>query len=206
MNKRLPLLVAVVIGALGACRGQPSTHEPIHLVPDMDWQQKFSPEEQTSLFEDGRTMRPLVDGTIPAGHLNEDEGYTTGMVGDKYLGKVPVKVDEALIRRGHDRFKIYCTPCHDQTGGGHGMVVQRGYPPPISLTSERVLTMPDGNIFRTITHGVRNMPGYRKQVPVEDRWAIVAWVRVLGRSQNAKIDDVPSDKRASIDPEAGAPK
>ncbi len=200
--RRLPLLLL----ALGACRGQPSAEQPIHLVPDMDWQPKFQPGEETPLFEDGRTMRPVVDGTVAQGQLNEDEGFHTGKVGTQFVGKVPLTVDAALLRRGRERFGIYCTPCHDATGAGQGMVVKRGYPPPISLTSERVLTMPDGNIFATITSGVRNMPGYRKQIPVEDRWAIVAWVRVLGRSQNATLDDVPSDKRATIEPEAGAPQ
>lgn len=199
----LPLLSLALL-ALGACRGQPSDQQPIHLVPDMDWQPKFSPEEETVLFDDGRTMRPLVDGTVAQGHLAEDEGLATGKIGDKFLARVPVPVDEALIRRGQDRFAIFCTPCHDATGAGRGMTVQRGYPPPVSLTSERVMGMPDGNIFNTISHGVRNMPGYRKQIPVADRWAIVAWVRVLERSQNATLDDVPADKRAGIASEAGA--
>ena len=193
-------LCAAVL-ALGACRGQPSHKQPIHLVPDMDWQPKFSPEEETPLFEDGRTMRPIPAGTVAQGQLFEDEGFHTGMVGPKYLAKAPVPVDDKVIRRGRDRFNIYCSPCHDRSGSGQGMVVKRGYPLPINLTSERVLTMPDGQVFSTISHGIRNMPGYRKQIPVEDRWAIVAWVRVLGRSQNAKLDDVPVDKKDQIEAE-----
>ena len=193
---------------LGACRGQPSSQQPFHLVPDMDWQPRFSPEEETELFEDGRTMRPLVDGVVARGTLSADliTGKATGKIGEQWVAKAPIKVDEKILKRGRERFAIFCTPCHDRTGAGKGMVVQRGYPPPVSLTSERVLTMPDGAIFHSITNGVRNMPAYRKQVPVDDRWAIVAWVRVLGRSQNAKVDDVPSDKRGSIEPQAGAPQ
>jgi mono/diheme cytochrome c family protein len=193
---------------LGACRGQPSTQQPVHLVPDMDWQPRFSPEEETELFEDRRTMRPLVDGVVARGTLPIDmgTGKYTGKVGEQWVAKAPIKVDEKTLKRGRERFAIFCTPCHDRTGAGKGMVVQRGYPPPVSLTSERVLTMPDGAIFHTMSNGVRNMPAYRKQIPVDDRWAIVAWVRVLGRSQNAKLDDVPSDKRGSIEPQAGAPQ
>jgi mono/diheme cytochrome c family protein len=194
------LWIASLAMMLAGCRGQPSKKQPVHLVPDMDWQQKFSPEEETALWEDGRTMRPLVEGTVAQGHLRDDEGFHQGMVGqNKYLAKAPITVDERVLRRGRERFNIYCSPCHDQTGAGQGMAVKRGYPLPVSLTSERVAGMPDGQIFWTITHGVRNMPAYRKQVPVEDRWAIVTWVRVLQRSQNAVVADVPDDKRDQIE-------
>lgn len=197
--RRTLLLGALAL--LGACRGQPSDKQPLHLVPDMDWQPKFSPQEATSFFADGRTMRPLVEGTVAQGQLHDDEGFYRGMVGTKYLARAPIAVDEKTLRRGQDRYNIFCAPCHDRTGGGAGIVIKRGYPVPVSLTSERVLTMPDGQIFWTITNGVRNMPSYRKQVPVEDRWAITTYVRALGRSQIAKIADVPSDKKDQIEPE-----
>jgi mono/diheme cytochrome c family protein len=191
---------------LGACRGQPSASQPLHLVGDMDWQPKFQALEETPLFEDGRTMRPLVDGTVAQGTLVTDEGMHTGKVGERWVARAPITVDERTLRRGRERYGIFCAPCHDRTGSGQGMIIQRGYPPPVSLTSERVLGMPDGAIFAAMTTGVRNMPAYRKQIPVEDRWAIVAWVRVLGRSQHARLDDVPADKRAAIETEAGAPQ
>lgn len=195
---------ALIVGALallGACRGQPSDKQPLHLVPDMDWQPKWSPQEQTPFYEDGRTVRPLVEGTVAQGSLRDDEGTYRGMVGDKYVAKSPLPVDEKTMRRGQDRYNIYCSPCHDRTGSGKGIAVQRGYPIPVSLTSERVLGMPDGQVFWTITNGVRNMPSYRKQIPVEDRWAIVAYVRALGRSQVAAVADVPSDKKEQIEAE-----
>ncbi len=202
-------LLKLTLGALallGACRGQPSDKEPIHLVPDMDWQPKFQPEEAAPLWSDGRAMRPLVDGVVAQGHLDADEGHATGMVGDKYLARAPIDVDEKVIHRGQDRFNIYCSPCHDRTGSGQGMVVKRGYPPPVNLTSDRVLGMPDGQVFWTITNGVRNMPSYRKQIPVEDRWAIVTWVRVLGRSQHGSIADVPEDQKSKIESVEVSPK
>jgi len=195
--KRLAMLLALV----SACRGQPSQKEPVHLVPDMDWQPKYQPEEASSLWKDGRAQRPLVEGVVAVGHLAEDESYATGKVGDKYLARAPISVDERVIHRGQARFNIYCTPCHDRTGSGQGLAVKRGYPQPVSIFSDRVLGMPDGQVFETITHGVRNMPAYRKQIPVEDRWAIVTWVRVLGRAANAKLADVPSDARNKIEPE-----
>lgn len=211
MRRAAFLLVAMTIVG---CRGGKSEDPPVHLFGDMDWQPKYQWGEASPLFEDGRAMRPLVDGTIPLGHLNEDDGYYRGKlasgeyvarVSDLKMGDKSVEVDEKMIRRGEDRFNIYCAPCHDQSGGGRGMVVQRGFPPPVDLSSDRVRNeMRDGQIFETITNGVRNMPAYRKQIPVADRWAIVTWVRVLGRSQHASKEDVPADKQGAIEPEGAA--
>ena len=200
---RFSLLTALLVAA-GACRGMPSDKQPVHLAPDMDWQPKLQALEESDLFEDRRAMRPLVEGTVAQGHLREDEGFYRGMVGDKYLARAPITVDERVLRRGQERYDIFCAPCHDRIGSGQGLVIKRGYPLPVSLTSERVLSMPDGQLFWTITNGIRNMPSYRKQVPVEDRWAIVAWVRVLGRSQHATIADVPAEMRNQIEPEVPA--
>ena len=199
---------ALVAAALlaGACRGQPSENEPIHLVSDMDWQDKFQPEEAAPLWTDGRAMRPMVDGTVARGQLHADEGLVRGMIGDKYLAKVPIPVDARVVRRGQDRFAIFCAPCHDRTGSGRGIVVKLGYPQPVDLTSDRVLHMPDGQVFWTISNGVRNMPPYRKQIPIEDRWAIVTWVRVLDRSQHAALADVPDDQKDHIETIEMAPK
>jgi len=207
-------LAALALVLLAGCRGQPSEKPPVHLFGDMDWQPKVQPLEaspgvadehgnKTPIFEDGRGMRPLVAGTVAQGELREDDALYRGMVDGKHVAHVPMKVDEAMIRRGQDRFNIYCTPCHDKTGGGRGTVIQRGFPPPVDLASDRVLQMPDGQIFDTISNGARNMPAYRKQIPVEDRWAIATWVRVLQHSQHGKIDDVPAAEKGRILPEEG---
>jgi cytochrome c len=201
--KRLMLLSLLVAG----CRGSVSDKPPIHLVPDMDWQQSYRMEESSDLlrsdgtpvFADGRAMRPLVPGVVPVGHLNEDESFHRGIVGDKYVAKVPFDVDEKVVLRGQERYNIYCAPCHDKTGSGNGMVVVRGnYPKPVDLISDRVRTMADGQVFDTISKGKGNMPPYGKQIPAEDRWNIVAYLRVLQRSQHATIDDVPSEQRGNI--------
>lgn len=197
----LSLLVLLAAG----CRGQASSDPPVHLFGDMDWQPKFQAEEENPFFEDRRAMRPLVPGTVPVGSLDESESFRTGKDGETFLAVAPVKVDEAVLRRGQDRFNIYCAPCHDQSGSGQGMVVKRGYPPPIDLSSERARGLPDGEIFDVITNGVRNMPSYRKQIPPQDRWAIVTWVRVLQRSQHGSLDDVPADQRGNIAKESGTP-
>jgi len=199
------LIAAAALALVAGCRGGTSSDPPVHVIGDMDWQPKYQPEEASPIFADGRAMRPLVEGTVAQGELREDDGYYRGKQGDTFLAKVPVDVDEKLIRRGEDRFNIYCTPCHDKTGSGRGMVVRRGYPPPVDLSSERVRGLPDGEIFNVITNGVRNMPSYRKQIPVADRWAIVTWVRVLGHSQHGSLEDVPADKKDRIEAESGTP-
>jgi mono/diheme cytochrome c family protein len=202
----ITLVTAVAAAAIAAgCRGETSAEPPIHLIGDMDWQPKYQANQASPLFEDGRAMRPLVEGTVAQGQLREDDAMYRGKTGDAYVATVPVPVDEALLQRGQDRFNIYCTPCHDKSGSGHGMIVKRGYPIPLDLASDRVRGLPDGQIFDVITNGVRNMPSYRKQIPVEDRWAIVTWVRVIGRSQHATIEDVPPEQRDRIDAESGTP-
>jgi mono/diheme cytochrome c family protein len=147
-------------------------------------------------------MRAPVEGTVAQGQLFEDEAFNTGRTEKGFLIKAPLEVTEATLKRGQERFNIYCAPCHDRTGAGRGIVVQRGYPPPVDLTGDRVKTFADGEIFNVITHGVRNMPSYAAQVPQEDRWKIVTWVRVLQRSQKGALQDVPADQRDHLEPEA----
>jgi hypothetical protein len=187
---------------LSACRGQPSDEPPFHLVPDMDHQPKFKAMAENPFFADHRAMRPLVEGTLARGQLHEDEGPYTGKYPDgQFLTRIPYNVDENLLARGENRFNIYCTPCHDKTGSGNGLVIKHGYPLPVNLASEHARGLKDGEIFDIASNGVRNMPGYRTQIPAADRWAIVSWVRVLQRSQAAKMDDVPADKKGSVEPE-----
>jgi mono/diheme cytochrome c family protein len=199
-------LAAVTLAALASgCRGQPSEEPPIHLIGDMDWQPKVRPEYASSFFADRRAMRPLVEGTLAQGTLDEDDDYYRGGSPEAAIAVAPVEMSEKLLARGEERFNIYCSVCHDKAGTGHGMVVQRGYPIPVDLSSERVRTMKDGEIFRTISNGVRNMPAYRAQIPPGDRWAIVTWVRVIGRSQYATLADVPGEMRNRIAPKETTP-
>jgi mono/diheme cytochrome c family protein len=200
------LFIAVASAAVVAgCRGETSADPPYHLISDMDWQSKYQANQESPLFADGRAMRPLVEGTVAQGELREDDSFYRGKTGDVYVARAPVPVDDALLQRGQDRYNIYCTPCHDKTGSGHGMAVKHGFPIPVDLASDRVRGFADGQIFDVITNGVRNMPSYRKQIPVADRWAIVTWVRVLGHSQHATLEDVPAGQRDRIDSESGTP-
>lgn len=197
----LPTL-GLLLAALGlsACRGQPSADAPIHPIPDMRVQPKVKPEAASAVFADGMGMRTPVEGTVAQGRLKADEAFYTGKTAQGFVAKAPVEVTEATLKRGQERFNVFCSACHDRAGSGRGMTVQRGFPPPVDLAGERVRNFADGQIFDVVTHGVRNMPSYAAQIPEDDRWAIVGWVRVLQRSQHATTADVPPDR--PIEPEA----
>ncbi len=204
MTQKATLLAALGLLLVAGCRGQVSSDPPIHLVPDMDWQPKYRPEAESAFFSDGRTMRKPVDGTIAAGHLDEDDAYFRGLAGDgAFIARMPGKVDEKTLARGEERFNIFCSACHDRTGGGKGMVPRRTNWMAADLSVDRLRNAPDGQLFDTISNGKNTMPAYRAQIPVADRWAIVAWVRVLQRSQHAAPADVPPG--TNIEPEGANP-
>ena len=178
------------------------SEEPrILLVQDMGSQPKYREQQTNDLFADNRADRPHVAGTVARGELQEDDHYyrgysmTVGADGKnqvKFFDGFPqqVTVDDRLLERGRDRFNIYCTACHGYDGYARGSVEVRsehiGNPLNAkSLHEDLVRGRPDGHLFNTITNGIRNMPSYSSQIPVEDRWAIVAYVRALQLSQNA---------------------
>ena len=204
------LVFASAVMAIAGCRGSVSDQPPIHIIPDMDWQAKYHPQGESEYFADGRAMRDPVEGTVARGALKDDEVFYKGTLNGAFVAKAPVekvqaalKVDsfEKVLDRGQQRFNIYCAPCHSQTGAGIGLVVQHGYPTPIDLSSEHPMSVGDGELYSYIANGIRNMPAYGHQIPEADRWAIVTWVRVLQRSQHATIEDVPEQKRGSIEAE-----
>ena len=202
----LLLLNVALTLALMACRGQTSTSPPIHPNPNMDNQFKYDPQEVNKLFSDKRATREPVPGTVARGTLHEDQGYYQGKNPDgSYLWSNPRMAEPssraALLRRGQERYNIYCSPCHARTGDGQGIVMPPRYigmVPPPSFMEERIRLMPDGEIFNTITHGIRTMPSYRHQVDPDDRWAIIAYIRALQRSQHTTLADIPADQRASL--------
>lgn len=192
------LIVTFGLLALTGCyQGQPSQDPPVHVNPNMDNQQRYDPQSQSTFFADGTTMRVPPEGTVPRGFLREDSIYYTGMLRDTTpVKQSPVPTTLELLKRGQQRYDIYCAPCHSKIGDGKGMTVQRGLnPPPTSFHDERLVMVGDGHFFNVITNGIRNMPPYKYQVPVEDRWAIVAYIRALQRSQNATMQDVPAEMR-----------
>ena len=165
---------------------------------DMHDQPKYQPLERSSFFEDGRASRPLLAGTIARGHLREDEHLYTGKSGKDPVSTFPFPISEKVIKRGQERFNIYCSPCHDRIGTGLGMVVRRGMRQPPSYHNDRLREAPVGYFYDVITNGFGAMADYSAQVEPADRWAIVAYIRVLQRSQHATVADVPADKRAEL--------
>jgi mono/diheme cytochrome c family protein len=161
-------------------------------------QPKYQPLEHSAFFEDGRASRPLLAGTIAQGHLREDEQLYTGKAGDEPVATFPFPITERELRRGQDRFNIYCSPCHGRTGSGDGMVVRRGLRKPPSYHIDRLREAPAGYFYDVISNGFGAMQDYAAQIEPEDRWAIVAYIRVLQRSQHATMADVPPGERSKI--------
>lgn len=167
---------------------------------DMQDQPKFIPLRPSSFFDDGRSERPLVEGTVARGHLNADTAFYTGKVGGKPVDTFPFPITREVLNRGQERFNIYCAPCHDRLGSGLGMIVRRGFdhPGPPSYHIDRLREAPDGYLFDVITNGLGAMPDYAAQITPADRWAIVAYVRALQYSQHASVNDVPPDARTEL--------
>jgi mono/diheme cytochrome c family protein len=165
---------------------------------DMHDQPKYTAYKASDFFPDGRSARPLVEGTVAQGHLNEDELLYTGRVGGQPATQFPFAIDDAVMRRGRERYDIFCSPCHGLTGEGDGMVVQRGYRRPPSFHIDRLRQAPPGSLYDVMTNGFGAMPDYAAQIPVRDRWAIAAYIRALQLSQNATVAEIPPDARGRL--------
>ena len=166
---------------------------------DMHDQPKYIPLRPSDFFADGRSARPLIEGTVARGYLDANVLLYTGKGPDgKPSNEFPMPVTKELLLRGQQRFNIYCSPCHDRTGSGNGMIVRRGYRRPPTYHSDRLRQQPNGYFFDVITRGFGAMPDYAAQVQPEDRWAIVAYIRALQLSQQASINDVPAADRGQL--------
>lgn len=216
MIKRLTWLSALALSALAlgtGCRGSVSEKPPVHLNPNMDNVNYLEAQEPSTFFEDGRAMRPQVEHTVAVGELRVDDHLHRGVVGSEWAAELPATVlasarprtdDQtqlgAVLERGHERFEIYCTPCHGLTGAENGGIVpQRGlvagtwsWAVP-SLHGARQRGYPVGRMYDIVTHGINTMPAYAAQIPVNDRWAIAAYVKALQVSQGAPLDVIPSE-------------
>jgi hypothetical protein len=168
---------------------------------DMHIQPKYLPDEPSTFFDDGRSERPVVPGTVARGQLRTDELLYTGKENGVVADKFPFPMTRADLERGRERYNIYCTPCHDYTGGGQGMIVQRGFPSPPSFHLESLRKAPAGHYFEVITNGFGSMYSYASRVEPEDRWRIAAYIRALQLSQRATMQDVPENERAKLSEE-----
>jgi len=187
MRARASVAAALALGGLFAgCR------------QDMHDQPKYEAYERTDFFPDHRSSREPVAGTVARGQLKDDDFLETGKIGDGFAESYPFPVTLEVLRRGRQRYEIFCTPCHGLTGRGNGMVVERGYKAPPSFHIDRLRNERPGYYFDVITRGFGAMPDYAAQVPVRDRWAIVAYVRALQLSQNATLADLTPNQRATL--------
>lgn len=224
--------IALVLGLVAlfsvtGFRGQKTKNRPIEIFPDMDHQPKFQPQHPSRFFTDGRAARKPVPGTVPFGYTlegvayqngatnsalpglkgfsNGSDYYFTGRIDGKYGDGIPLApLDEKVLERGKERFRIFCSACHGPAGYGNGIVTQYGLGGVANLHSSAFRAQPDGQIFNTITHGKNTMASLGANIAVEDRWAIVAYVRALQRSQAGTLADLDEADRAKLQPQASA--
>jgi mono/diheme cytochrome c family protein len=168
---------------------------------NMHNQHKVKTYGPSTFFADGQGARPIPAHTVARGDLREGVMFTGLDSNNKPVAEIPFPVTPALLHRGQERFNIYCSPCHGRLGNGNGMIVQRGYKPPTSYHIERLRTAPIGYFFNVMTEGYGVMPTYAPQIPVADRWAIAAYIRVLQYSQNAKLADLPAADQQRVQTE-----
>jgi mono/diheme cytochrome c family protein len=179
--------LAAGVGAAAGCR------QDMHDTP------RFEPLEKSDFYDDHRSERPLIEGTVARGQLRDDDAFWTGKVGGAIVDKPPMPVTRELVARGRDRFNIYCAPCHAQTGMGDGMVVRRGYKQPPSMHDPRLRAQPIGYFYDVMTRGFGQMPDYAAQIQPRDRWAVAIYVRALQLSQHSSVADVPEADRPKLD-------
>jgi mono/diheme cytochrome c family protein len=163
------------------------------LKQDMAYQPKNRPLSPSDFFTDGRSERPLLENTVPRGSIANDALFVP-----KESNAFPLPVTQELLERGEERYRIFCTPCHGLQGDGNGMVSMRGMKHPPSYHEDRLRQVPNGYIYDVITNGFGAMLGYSAQIPPADRWAVVAYVRALQLSRNAKVSDLPADVREKL--------
>ena len=210
---RAILYLLLVLGAAGLVplaiiardRATPSPRPRVQIIPDMDKQPKFRPQRGNPLFADGRADRLPVPGTVARGEARADSLFYAGREHGAWAVKLPQPATPELLARGRERYRIYCSPCHGLSGYGDGMVAKRAdrlqegtWTPPASFHTDALRQRPVGQLFNVITRGVRNMPAYGPQIPPADRWAIVAYLRALQRSQAAGVQDVPETGKQAL--------
>jgi hypothetical protein len=161
-------------------------------------QPRFEPLEASSFFADGRAARPLVPGTVARGQLRLDTHLHEGKVEGTVVETLPFPLSRDLLTRGRERYGIFCSPCHDRTGAGQGLIVQRGFPRPPSFHTDRLRDIAIGHFVEVMTEGFGLMPRYAAQLDSVERWAIAAYIRALQLSQHATIEDVPDDRRSQL--------
>jgi len=199
MNYWKTSLLALAAVALSGCAGQTTRSTSIEVWPDMKRQDKSKPQQESKFFGDHRASRMPVPGTIARGFLKEDDAYFAGTAAGQYVARNPETMNADFLKLGQVKFNTYCSPCHDRTGHGKGIVALKEPTwQPTNLHEDRVKAMVDGEIFSIITQGRRSMPAYRFQITEKDRWAIVSYLRALQRTTSGTVNDVPQELRADL--------
>ena len=205
----LAFVVVLLLSVMGF-RGMTSTRPPIELFPDMDHQAKYKAQAESKFFADGRADRPIPAGAVPYGRsadhadpefLKADDVHYAGKNADgSFIKGFPkdIVISEAFVKRGQNRFQIYCAPCHGALGDGNGITKSYGMVATPTYHDDRLRGMPEGEIFNTITNGKNTMFPYADKLSTEDRWAVIAYVRALQRAHHATIDDVPLEQRGGL--------
>lgn len=189
-------VVIAAVSVLGF-RGTKTTNRPLEIFSDMDHMPKYQPQAESAFFADGRTDRLPVDGTVARGTFEADAYKASGKEGDAFGSGFPIEVNEAAMKRGEQRFNIYCTPCHGAAGDGQGRTAAFGMLAIANLTTSPFTDMPEGELYSYLTNGSRNgrMYGYKEKLSVEDRWKVVLYVRALQRAANGSAKDLtPASK------------
>ena len=227
----ISLLITIAAVAVLGFRGGKTTNEPWEIFPDMVRQMKVRAQSPLNFFADGRGPRMPINGTMPIGYempkpqpagepaeSHSADSFSvgtdyiaTGKMGNNWGTGIPIPVTPQLLQRGRERFNITCVMCHGATASGHGITKSYGLATVVTLQDDRIRKMSDGEIFNTITNGKNTMMAYGPTIMVQDRWAIIAYLRALQRSQGASVVDVPPERRADLDkpvenkPPAGKP-
>ena len=209
------LLVGLAIGVIGfgtlGLQGKMSRKPPTELFPDMDRQAKLRPQEPNRFFANGVSSQLAPAGTIARGepiqtangavYRFEDSPVNTGRLAGStnFIENNPLPMSEALLQRGHDRYDIFCAPCHGKIGDGNGIVKKLGVMPAVAnLQDARIVKMTDGEIFNTVTFGKGTMGAVGPLIQAEDRWAVIAYLRALQLSQLGTLDDLTPEQRAAL--------
>jgi len=193
-------LTVLAVMLIAGKRGDTTRRPPIELFPDMDRQPKLRPQAGNDFFADGLSSRLPVAGTVARGMPYEENEVTSGKIPGttNWVATIPLPVTAEMMRRGQERYQIYCSPCHGAVGDGKGITSKYGMGATANLHDNRVVHLEDGDIYNTVTHGKNLMGGYGSRLSVEDRWAVIAYVRALQHSRLAYLEDVPPAQRDQL--------
>lgn len=196
------ILIIVAVVSIAGFRGSKSAKPPLEVFPDMDRQIKLRPQSGNEFFKNGRSSQLYVEGTVARGDAYQDLPVNTGRVqgSTNFVDTIPapVAVEETLLNRGRQRYDIHCAPCHGAAGDGKGIIAKYGMVAVANFHDPRIVKMPAGEIFHTITHGKNLMGSYGAAIDIADRWAIVAYMRALQRSRLATAEELPENERDAL--------